>query len=684
VEFPITFEEDVEWDDFITNFDGGELTVVDNPDKSGINESDKVARMVKDDGQPWGGAFIELPESIDFSDGTDFTVSVWAPRANTTMLFKIENEEEPTQEFEQVLTIAESQEWVDITFNMAGADPSFTYEKLVFIFDIGTIGDGTDNFTWYFDNIRQAEPDDDNGDNGDNGEPGEQVNLPITFDDDNISYGIVDFGGTVSEIVEDPTDASNRVVETVKQDGEPWAGTSVGDPDGFVDPIPFTSSETTMSVRVWSPTAGIPVRLKVENADTPEQSVETEATTTVAEEWETLVFDFSNEAEGTAELNLSYDYNLASIFFDFNTPGNGETYYWDDVEFGGEAGNGNGGETGPTSAAPTPTKDADDVLSVFSDEYTDISDTNFNPDWGQATQVSFVEIDGNETMLYTGLNYQGIELGSNQDVSDYDYVHVDFWTANSTSLSIFVISPGNETPYELTVPTDGWSSVDIPLSAFVPPVDLADVFQFKFEGNGDVYIDNIYFWKDDNGNGGNGDDNGDATGLNQPIDFEEGGFGADWDWTVFENDSNPPLEIIDNPDKSEPNTSDTVARFTALETGGAFAGFETVEGQLGEFLFTNENCVVTVDVWKSVATDVSVKFDTGAPPNDWGTALVTVANTETEQWETLTFNFCAVSPEQQNPPSEFGGLKRIAIFPDNEERNQENVIFIDNITFSAE
>jgi hypothetical protein len=44
------------------------------------------------------------------------------------------------------------------------------------------------------------------------------------------------------------------------------------------------------------------------------------------------------------------------------------------------------------------------------------------------------------------------------------------------------------------VPTSGWSSIDIPLSAFAP-VDLNNVFQIKVEGNGDIYFDNILFRK---------------------------------------------------------------------------------------------------------------------------------------------------------------------------------------------
>ena len=38
------------------------------------------------------------------------------------------------------------------------------------------------------------------------------------------------------------------------------------------------------------------------------------------------------------QLNLASRYNKASVFFDFDTPGTGETYYWDDMTFGGEGG----------------------------------------------------------------------------------------------------------------------------------------------------------------------------------------------------------------------------------------------------------------------------------------------------------------------------------------------------------
>ena len=76
-----------------------------------------------------------------------------------------------------------------------------------------------------------------------------------------------------------------------------------------------------MTVRVYSPRAGIPVRLKVEDAADNTRSVETEALTTKVNAWETLTFDFANQASGTAALNLAYTYNKVSIFFDFGKTG---------------------------------------------------------------------------------------------------------------------------------------------------------------------------------------------------------------------------------------------------------------------------------------------------------------------------------------------------------------------------
>ena len=105
-----------------------------------------------------------------------------------------------------------------------------------------------------------------------------------------------------------------------------------------------------MTVRVYSPNAGIPVRLKVEDAADPTHSVRPRRLTTGVNTWETLTFDFANQAPGTVVLNLAWTFNKFSIFFNFGTDGSRsartKTYYFDDIAFGG--GSGGGGATWPT------------------------------------------------------------------------------------------------------------------------------------------------------------------------------------------------------------------------------------------------------------------------------------------------------------------------------------------------
>ncbi|MDZ7757589.1 fasciclin domain-containing protein [Rhodohalobacter sp.] len=358
-----------------------------------------------------------------------------------------------------------------------------------------------------------------------NGGGDQAVTLPVTFEDENVDYALTDFGGNISEIVADPTDGTNTVAQSTKGAGsEVWAGTTIGGTVGFENPIPFTETETTMSVRVWSPTAGTPIRLKVEDATDGGISVETEVNTTVAQQWETLVFDFSNEVTG-APLNLSNVYDKASIFFNFGTSGSDEVYYWDDVEFGGEAtgggGNGGGEVAEPTAAAPAPpTRDAANVISVFSDAYTDIGVTTFATTWSEGSLVGDVEIvSGDFIKLYDIGNFIGIQLDSGIDLTSFTHMHFDFWVADESvgagavfnpKLSNHAGLPGSDGETSAIVATNPvteagqWVSFDVPLDDFTDAfgggvLDRDKIYQIVMTTSGtinNVYIDNLYFYKE--------------------------------------------------------------------------------------------------------------------------------------------------------------------------------------------
>ena len=172
---------------------------------------------------------------------------------------------------------------------------------------------------------------------------------------------------------------------------------------------------------------------------------------------------------------------------------------------GGGGGGGNPGATSPTDAPSAPTASAADVISLFSEAYTDVPDTNWTPNWGQSTVSSLETIAGNEVRKYTNLNYIGVELDAaqHQDVSGFEKIHFDYWTADASDLSLSLISPGPlENPVSVgAISTGAWQSVDIPLSSYSTP-DLSEIFQLKFGGTGTVYIDNVYFYKTGTGSGG--------------------------------------------------------------------------------------------------------------------------------------------------------------------------------------
>ena len=163
-----------------------------------------------------------------------------------------------------------------------------------------------------------------------------QIDLPISWDDTTVNYTTTPFGGINSSLSPDPLDSTNNVLMTDRTAGSPtWAGTTLSTPNGLANAIAFASGSTKISANIYSPFFGVVVRLKAEDHTDPTKSVETEATITTANGWSTLVFDFSNEAPGTATIDFSYNYDMLSIFFDFgNVPSSSTIYYLDSVAFG--------------------------------------------------------------------------------------------------------------------------------------------------------------------------------------------------------------------------------------------------------------------------------------------------------------------------------------------------------------
>ena len=152
------------------------------------------------------------------------------------------------------------------------------------------------------------------------------------------------------------------------------------------------------------------------------------------------------------------------------------------------------------SAAKPPSRNDADVVSVFSGEYTDIADSDFYPNWGQSTQFTAFDLNGDAMLQYSDLNYQGINLGAAIDASSLETLHIDIWTSDATSIDIFPlpngVQPADEKFVTKTLIADQWNSFDIPMSEFTDQgLSVDDLMQFKFVGSGTVFLDNIYFYR---------------------------------------------------------------------------------------------------------------------------------------------------------------------------------------------
>ena len=328
IAMPIDFENNqIATADFV-NFDGGVGSVIDNPYITTQNLSSKIGMIVRDQGTEWAGSYIELTNHIDFSEYSNITMNVYSPYVGLMVKLKLEGDNgafpsEPATERDAYTTISNG--WETLTWSFSG-EPSETYRKLVLMFDFGNIGDGTSSSTFYFDDISQQ--DSFGGLN--------QIDLPVTFEDSEIYYSLIDFEGNGPSTIQETTNGNYARVEKNITAGTS-AGVTIGTEEGFASNIPITNADTNMYAHIYvngTSQTGIPIRLKIEDSNDPTKSVETEAFTTVANEWEILEFDFSNEATGTAVLNTDYTFNMASIFFNFGSPGNNDiVYFFDNVSF---------------------------------------------------------------------------------------------------------------------------------------------------------------------------------------------------------------------------------------------------------------------------------------------------------------------------------------------------------------
>jgi hypothetical protein len=167
-------------------------------------------------------------------------------------------------------------------------------------------------------------------------------------------------------------------------------------------------------------------------------------------------------------------------------------------------------ESVPTDAPEAPTEDevANNVISVFSDAYTDVANDGLN-NFDSGSVLSVETIASNEVLKYSNLDFTGLEfLGPNIiDASATTTLHLDVWSPDANELKIKLVDfgadgafgGGDDTEHEINLgatATEQWIAYDIPLSDFVGLVSTENLAQIIFVNApaGTLFVDNLYFY----------------------------------------------------------------------------------------------------------------------------------------------------------------------------------------------
>ncbi|GAB2502522.1 hypothetical protein GCM10027164_38420 [Algoriphagus taiwanensis] len=169
---------------------------------------------------------------------------------------------------------------------------------------------------------------------------------------------------------------------------------------------------------------------------------------------------------------------------------------------------------GPFIGAPTPpARNSGNVVSIFSDAYTNVQVDNYNGFFQFATtQGGLTSIAGENILSYTNLNFVSVNMFNSPDVdaSAMTHIHLDINVRENVDPGDFIrlqiinnngpgetsgaVNLGNYKP----LISEEWVSYDIPLRDFTglgTPNDV-DLIFFVSDGTiSDIFVDNIYFYR---------------------------------------------------------------------------------------------------------------------------------------------------------------------------------------------
>jgi hypothetical protein len=401
-------------------------------------------------------------DAVDASDMEYFHVDVWTPDA-TIFRVKLVDLGGTATEAEIAFDGIAQGEWVSLNIPMSeftdgGMTAVNSIQQLIFS------GQPTGTFDFFIDNV-----------------------YFYKAPSNNSTVMIEDFEGTPpqftvfgniadTEVIANPdmsgVNTTANVAQLTKTSGsQVWAGTF------FETTSPLDlSTYSKINVKTWSPVSGAVVKLKLENSDAS-ITHEVDLNTTVSNQWENLLYDFSEAPVA--------DYIRIVIFFDFGNSGNDAIYYFDEIESVNDSG-------GP---APLTFQDFEGTPPAFT-VFGNIAATEVipNPDMSGLNTTSNVaqltKSDGSE--VWAGTFF---ETSTALDLTTYSSIRVKTWSPISGAVvKLKLENTDASITHEVdlnTTEVNIWEELTYDFSE-APAADYVRVvIFFDFGNNGD---DSVYYF----------------------------------------------------------------------------------------------------------------------------------------------------------------------------------------------
>ena len=344
----------------------------------------------------------------------------------------------------------------------------------------------------------------------------------------------------------------------------------------------------------------------------------------------------------------------------------------------------------PVAAPETPSVSSTSVVSIYSAAYTaPVAVTEWSTSWGQGTIHSTIDITSSYSVQqYTfadGGNgkYTGINMASGVDASATNNIHIDVWSADSSSFKLKIVDFGADGVYgggddvedikEIAISANTqWVGVDIPLSDYPALTTKGAISQFVIEGTSDgtIFIDNLYFYAS-------------AIGVSPTSSASTPSIAAANVVSIFSEAYTAPVEVTrwstdwgkgTTHSTEEVVTGDFVQKYSFVDGGeGRYTGVDMASG-----VDASSSTNFHVDVWSADLSSFKIKIvDFGADGAygggddvDGGEAEITI--TTNNQWQGVDIDLSTLTSLTTK-----GAISQFVIVG-----TADGTVYIDNIYFN--